>query len=80
MTTPWGDRPAFIDPVSDDAGLEVGEARAPAWFRLAVLVLLVLVGFYAVSYKSGAPLDTNHDFQTGREAGADDPESGAATP
>ena len=40
MTQPYGDRPAFIDPAPEVAGGDVGDGRAPAWFRyLAVLLV-----------------------------------------
>ena len=75
-TTPWGDRPAYVDPV-DTAGGEVGDAPAPRWFRLIAVVLLGLSGYYAVAFADGPELTSPHVFIHGVE-GAEVPEGEVA--
>lgn len=81
MTTPWGDRPAFIDPAAEVDGLDVGDAPVPVWLRLVSVVLLVAALAYVVAFRAGGRLDSEHNFRTGR-AVVEDAEGaeGAATP
>ena len=44
MTQPY-DRPAFIDPAPEVAGGDVGDGRAPAWFRYLAVLLVVAAAF-----------------------------------
>ena len=80
--TVYGDRPAFIDPVHDDIGEELGAGRAPRWFVLLSVVLLVATGYYLGAFWSGPRLSSPHNFVHGVQpaAGASAEPSPSATP
>lgn len=60
------DRPAFIDPVPEISGGEVGEAPAPRWFTLVAGLVLAASLAYLAGQISGPKLSWRHDFESGR--------------